>query len=84
MTGPGFMFGPWSCRWSEVFYLSNYSLAMVNLKPIVPGKVSRTISHGLSLDAITASKRIAIELSVSDFFLQQFCRWSHRTLSRDF
>lgn len=38
MTGAGFMFGPWQCRWSEVFYLSKYSLAMVNLKPIVPGK----------------------------------------------
>lgn len=31
------MFGPWPCRWSEVFYLSASSLAMVNLKPLVPG-----------------------------------------------
>lgn len=37
MAQPGFLFGPWNCRWSEVFFLSKHSLAMVNLKPLVPG-----------------------------------------------
>jgi len=33
-------FGPYAIRTSEVFYESNHSVALVNLKPIVPGKVS--------------------------------------------
>ncbi|CAN8072012.1 unnamed protein product [Agarophyton chilense] len=32
-----FYFGPWRCAWSEAFYLSPLSLAMVNTKPVVPG-----------------------------------------------
>lgn len=37
MTSKSFMFGPWQCRWSEAFYVSPLSIAIVNLKPIVPG-----------------------------------------------
>lgn len=34
-----FMFGPYSCKYSQVFYETPLSLCFVNLKPIVPGHV---------------------------------------------
>jgi bis(5'-adenosyl)-triphosphatase len=33
------MFGPWQIQPSQVFYESNLSLGIVNLKPLVPGHV---------------------------------------------
>lgn len=50
MTKAGFMFGPWSCKWSEVFFLGKHSLAMVNLKPIVPGKSPSSLNNYLYVD----------------------------------
>lgn len=31
------MFGPWTCPISEAFYLTPLTIAIVNLKPILPG-----------------------------------------------
>ncbi|KDO23096.1 hypothetical protein SPRG_11940 [Saprolegnia parasitica CBS 223.65] len=48
-------FGPYAIRLSEVFYESTHSVALVNLKPIVPGHVlvipKRRIDRFTNLDA---------------------------------
>ncbi|EQC36122.1 hypothetical protein SDRG_06238 [Saprolegnia diclina VS20] len=38
-------FGPYPIRFSEVFYESAHSVALVNLKPIVPGTTTSVIIH---------------------------------------
>ena len=48
MTSSTFTFGPWKCPWTEAFYLSELSIAIVNTKPIVPGHclvISRRVAH---------------------------------------
>ena len=38
MEQEGFMFGPYKIGMGEVFFITKYSYAFVNLKPVVPGQ----------------------------------------------
>jgi hypothetical protein len=44
-SGEEIYFGPYKIRSSEVFFESELSWALVNLKPIVPGENNRFILH---------------------------------------